>query len=201
MQQLIIVGDKFLNKKPPQDRDTRMSTIKIHNKEFRKSITNKEIEEKVASVAARISHDYKGKCPILLAVLNGSFMFVADLMKKLDLECEISFIKLSSYSGVSSTGKVNEVIGLNESLEGRDVIIVEDIVDTGLTMQKLLETLKDKNPASLDIASLFIKPQKLKVPIDIKYSAFTIGDRFIVGYGLDYDGLGRNLPDIYDAVE
>lgn len=178
-----------------------MSTIKIHNKQFRVSITNQEIEDKIASVAADINRDYKGKCPILLAVLNGSFMFVAELMKKLEIECEISFVKLSSYEGTSTTGKVRELIGLNESVKGRDLIIVEDIVDTGLTMQKMIETLNEKEPASLEIASLFIKPTKLQVPIDIKYSAFAISDRFIVGFGLDYDGLGRNLPDIYDAVE
>ena len=136
-----------------------------------------------------------------MAVLNGSFMFVAELMKKLEIECEISFVKLSSYEGTSTTGKVRELIGLNESVKGRDLIIVEDIVDTGLTMQKMIETLNEKEPASLEIASLFIKPTKLQVPIDIKYSAFAISDRFIVGFGLDYDGLGRNLPDIYDAVE
>ena len=178
-----------------------MSTIKIHNKQFRVSITNQEIEDKIASVAANINRDYKGKRPILLAVLNGSFMFVAELMKKLEIECEISFVKLSSYEGTSTTGKVRELIGLNESVKGRDLIIVEDIVDTGLTMQKMIETLNEKEPASLEIASLFIKPTKLQVPIDIKYSAFAISDRFIVGFGLDYDGLGRNLPDIYDAVE
>ncbi|MBR5476132.1 MAG: hypoxanthine phosphoribosyltransferase [Bacteroidaceae bacterium] len=178
-----------------------MSTIKIHNKQFRVSITNQEIEDKIASVAANINRDYKGKRPILLAVLNGSFMFVAELMKKLEIECEISFVKLSSYEGTSTTGKVRELIGLNESVKGRDIIIVEDIVDTGITMQKMIETLNEKEPASLEIASLFIKPTKLQVPIDIKYSAFAISDRFIVGFGLDYDGLGRNLPDIYDAVE
>ena len=148
-----------------------------------------------------INRDYAGKRPLLLGVLNGSFMFVADLMKHLDIECEISFVKFSSYQGTTTTGVIREVIGLSESIAGRDVIILEDIVDTGITMQRMLETLGTRNPASVAIASLFLKPARLKVPVDVKYSAFTIPDRFIVGYGLDYDGLGRNLPDVYDVVE
>jgi hypoxanthine phosphoribosyltransferase len=128
-------------------------------------------------------------------------MFVADLMKNLNIECEISFVKLSSYQGTTTTGAIREVLGLAESIAGRDIIIVEDIVDTGLTMQRMLESLGTRQPASVQIASLFLKPARLQVPIDVKYSAFTIPDRFIVGYGLDYDGLGRNLPDVYDVVE
>ena len=122
-------------------------------------------------------------------------------MQNLEIECEISFVKFSSYSGTDTTGKVREVIGLNESIAGRDIIIIEDIVDTGLTMQKMIETLQASNPASVSVASLFVKPERLKVPVEVKYSVFTIPDRFIVGYGLDYDGLGRNLPDVYDVVE
>ncbi len=178
-----------------------MQTIEIHGKKFLTSIPRTSIENEVKRVAAEINRDYKGKRPLLLGVLNGAFMFVADLMRNLDIECEISFVKMSSYAGTTTTGAVKQLLGLNESIEGRDVIIVEDIVDTGLTMQSMLETLKGYNPASINIASLFLKPARLKVPIDVKYSAFTIPDRFIVGYGLDYDGLGRNLPDIYDAAE
>lgn len=178
-----------------------MQTIEIHGKKFLTSIPRTSIENEVKRVAAEINRDYKGKRPLLLGVLNGAFMFVADLMRNLDIECEISFVKMSSYAGTTTTGAVKQLLGLNESIEGRDVIIVEDIVDTGLTMQSMLETLKGYNPASINIASLFLKPARLKVPIDVKYSAFTIPDRFIVGYGLDYDGLGRNLPDIYDADE
>lgn len=178
-----------------------MSTIKIHDKEFRISISRKEIEKEVKRVAEEINNDYKGKKPLLLGVLNGCFMFVSDLMKNLDIECEISFVKLSSYQGTTTTGTIREVLGLAESIAGRDIIIVEDIVDTGLTMQRMIESLGTREPASIAIASLFTKPARLKVPVDIKYSAFTIPDRFIVGYGLDYDGLGRNLPDIYDAVD
>jgi hypoxanthine phosphoribosyltransferase len=155
----------------------------------------------VKQVAGEINRDYAGKRPLILGVLNGCFMFVSDLMKNLEIECEISFVKFSSYQGSETTGTVNQVMGLNESIEGRDVIIVEDIVDTGLTMHKMLETLAERKPASLAIASLFLKPARLRVPVEVKYSAFEIPDRFIVGYGLDYDGLGRNLPDVYDVKE
>lgn len=178
-----------------------MSKIKIHDKVFEKSISNDEICKEVKRVASLINRDYAGKRPLLLGVLNGSFMFVAELMRNLEIECEISFVKLSSYQGTNSTGVVREVLGLAESIAGRDVIIVEDIVDTGYTMQSMLETLGTREPASIEIASLFVKPERLKVPIDVKYSVFTIPDRFIVGYGLDYDGLGRNLPHVYDVVE
>ncbi len=178
-----------------------MSTVKIHDREFVKSISREEIAARVSAVADRINKDYAGKRPLLLGVLNGCFMFMSDLMKSLEIECEISFVKLSSYQGSETTGTVTQVIGLSESIEGRDVIIVEDIVDTGLTMHKMLELLSESKPESLEIASLFVKPARLRVPVDVKYSAFEIPDRFIVGYGLDYDGLGRNLPDVYDVKE
>ncbi len=178
-----------------------MSKIRIHDREFVKSISREEIDKEIKRVATQINHDYAGKRPLFLGVLNGSFMFVADLLKNIELECEISFVKLSSYQGTETTGQVREVIGLSESLEGRDVIILEDIVDTGHTMHKMMQSLKNSNPASVEIASLFVKPARMQVPVDVKYALFTIPDRFIVGYGLDYDGLGRNLPDVYDVVE
>ncbi len=178
-----------------------MSKIRIHDREFVKSISREEIDKEIKRVAAQINHDYAGKRPLFIGVLNGSFMFVADLLKNIELECEISFVKLSSYQGTETTGQVREVIGLSESLEGRDVIILEDIVDTGHTMHKMMQSLKNSNPASVEIASLFVKPARMQVPVDVKYALFTIPDRFIVGYGLDYDGLGRNLPDVYDVVE
>ena len=178
-----------------------MSKIRIHDREFVKSISREEIDKEIKRVAAQINHDYAGKRPLFLGVLNGSFMFVADLLKNIELECEISFVKLSSYQGTETTGQVREVIGLSESLEGRDVIILEDIVDTGHTMHKMMQSLKNSNPASVEIASLFVKPARMQVPVDVKYALFTIPDRFIVGYGLGYDGLGRNLPDVYDVVE
>ena len=177
-----------------------MSKVKIHDREFVKSISREEIDKEIKRVAAQINNDYAGKRPLFLSVLNGSFMFVADLLKNIEIECEISFVKLSSYQGTETTGQVREVIGLSESLEGRDVIILEDIVDTGHTMHKMMQSLKNSNPASVEIASLFVKPARMQVPVDVKYALFTIPDRFIVGYGLDYDGLGRNLPDVYDVV-
>ena len=178
-----------------------MSTIRIHDREFVKSISREEIAAEVKRVADRINKDYAGKRPLLLGVLNGCVMFVSDLMKNLEIECEVSFVKFSSYQGADTTGTVKQVLGLAESIAGRDVIIVEDIVDTGLTMHKMLETLAESKPASLAIASLFVKPARLRVDVEVKYSAFEIPDRFIVGYGLDYDGLGRNLPDVYDVKE
>ena len=178
-----------------------MSTIKIHDREFVRTIPAEEIAQRVKGVAERINKDYAGKRPLLIGVLNGCFMFVSDLMKNLEIECEVSFVKFSSYQGAETTGNVKQLLGLSESIEGRDVIIVEDIVDTGLTMHKMLETLAEKKPASLAVASLFLKPARLRVPVEVKYSAFEIPDRFIVGYGLDYDGLGRNLPDVYDVKE
>ena len=178
-----------------------MARIKIHDKWFETSIPHSDIVAEVKRVAAEINRDYAGKRPILLGVLNGCFMFAAELMRNLEVECEISFVKLSSYQGTTTTGVIREVLGLTETITGRDVIIIEDIVDTGYTMQRMIESLGTREPASVQIASLFLKPARLKVPVDVKYSAFTIPDRFIVGYGLDYDGLGRNLPDIYEVVE
>ena len=142
-----------------------------------------------------------GKNPLFLSVLNGSFMFTSDLMKNITIPCEISFVKLASYQGVSSTGVIKEVIGITEDLTDRTVVIVEDIVDTGLTMQRLLETLGTRNPKEIHIASLLVKPDKLKVDLNIEYVAMEIPNDFIVGYGLDYDGFGRNYADIYTVVD
>lgn len=146
-------------------------------------------------------NDLKDEKPLFVSVLNGSFMFTADLMKYLDMPCEVSFVKLASYEGTSSTGKVKELVGLNDDITGRTVVIVEDIVDTGLTMQRLVETLKARNPKEVRIATLLVKPDKLQVPLDIHYVAMNIPNDFIVGYGLDYDGLGRNYRDIYTVIE
>ena len=138
-----------------------------------------------------------GKNPLLLAVLNGSFVFAADLMREITIESEISFVKLASYQGTTSTGTVKEVIGINENLSGRTVIIVEDIVESGLTMKRMIESLGTRNPASVHICTLLLKPDCLKVDLDIEYAAFSIPNDFIVGYGLDYDQQARNLKDIY----
>lgn len=178
-----------------------MDTIKILDKTFKTFIPESEIQKRVAAVAEKINHDMAGKNPLLLAVLNGSFIFAADLIRYLTISCEISFVKLASYQGTTSTGKVKEIIGINENLENRDVIIVEDIVDTGNTMKRMLETLGTRNPRSLHICTLLVKLGKLQVPLNIEYCAMEIPNDFIVGYGLDYDQQGRNLRDIYTVVE
>ena len=178
-----------------------MDTIKILDKTFKTFIPESEIQKRVAAVAEKINHDMAGKNPLLLAVLNGSFIFAADLIRYLTIPCEISFVKLASYQGTTSTGKIKEIIGINENLENRDVIIVEDIVDTGNTMKRMLETLGTRNPRSLHICTLLVKPVKLQVPLNIEYCAMEIPNDFIVGYGLDYDQQGRNLRDIYTVAE
>lgn len=178
-----------------------MDTIKIKDKEFSISIPEEKILEHVQRVADEINRDLEGKNPLFLSVLNGSFMFTADLMKRINIPCEISFIKLASYEGMASSGTIKEVIGINEDLTDRTVVIVEDIVDTGFTMERLLEQVGTRNPKEIHIASLLVKPDKLKVDLDIKYIAMSIPNDFIVGYGLDYDGFGRNYKDIYTVVE
>lgn len=177
-----------------------MSTIQIKDKSFTTFITEDKILKEVSRVADEINRDLAGTEPLFLSVLNGSFMFTADLMKRINIPCEISFVKLASYQGTSSTGKIKELVGLNENIEGRTVVIVEDIVDTGFTMKGLVETLRSKNPKDIRIATLLVKPDKLQVKLDIDYVAMNIPNDFIVGYGLDYDGKGRNYRDIYTVV-
>ena len=164
-------------------------------------VTEEKIAKEVERVANEINTELAGKDPLFISVLNGAFMFTSDLMKHITIPCQISFVKLASYQGVASTGKVKEVIGLNEDIAGRTIVIVEDIVDTGLTMQRLLETLGTRNPKEIYIASLLVKPEKLKVDLDINFIAFNIPNDFILGYGLDYDGYARNLRQIYTVVE
>ncbi len=178
-----------------------MEIIHIKDKDFKVSIPEEEILKQVDRVAAEINRDLAGKNPLFLAVLNGSFMFASDLMKRITIPCEISFVKLASYQGVTSTGKVRDVIGINENLTGRTIVIVEDIIESGTTMQHMLETLGTYSPESVQIATLLVKPEKLKVDLDIKYAAINIPNDFIVGYGLDYDGFGRNYKDIYTVVD
>ena len=178
-----------------------MSTIQIKDKCFRISIPEEEIKSRVKAVAQQISKDMEGKNPLFLGVLNGSFIFAADLMREMTIPCEISFVKLASYQGTTSTGKIKEVLGINEDLSGRTVIIVEDIVESGQTMRQMIEALGTRNPASVHICTLFFKPEKLKEELTLEYVAFRIPDDFIVGYGLDYDQGGRGLKDIYTIVE
>ena len=178
-----------------------MNIVKIKDKTFKTSIPEEEILKKVKPVADKINADMADKNPLLLAVLNGSFVFAADLMRMINIPCEISFVKLASYQGTTSTGTVKEVIGINEDISGRTVIIVEDIVESGLTMKRMIESLGTRNPESIHICTLLLKPERLKVPLDIEYVAMEIPNDFILGYGLDYDQQGRNLRDIYTLVE
>ena len=181
--------------------ESTMGIVKIKDKTFKTSIPEAEILQKVKVVADRINKDFEGKTPVFLAVLNGSFIFAADLMRMITIPSEISFVKYASYEGTSSTGSMKTLMGINQDLEGRHVIIVEDIVDSGFTMQHMIEDLKKKNPASIEICSLLVKPGNLKVKLDINYAVMEIPNDFIVGYGLDYDQEGRNLRDIYTVVE
>ena len=178
-----------------------MSTVKIIDKTFKTSITEEQIKQRVKELGQQISKDMEGKNPLLIGVLNGSFIFAADLLREITIPCEISFVKLASYEGILSTGKVKEVMGLNEDISGRTIIIVEDIVDTGRTMRQMLDSLSVRRPASVHICTLFVKPDKLEEPLDIEYAAFSIPNDFIVGYGLDYDQQGRGLREIYTLVE
>lgn len=177
------------------------NTIQVKDKTFAVSIPQEKIISEVKRVAGEISRDYAGREPVFLAVLNGSFVFAADLLREISLPCEISFVRLASYQGVSTTGEIREIMGLNIDITGRPVVIVEDIVDTGLTMAHMIETLKKHNPSSVDICTLLLKPGKLQVDLDIRYCCMQIPNDFIVGYGLDYDGFGRNTKDIYTLIE
>lgn len=177
-----------------------MQTITVKDKQFGLTIPEAEILKQVNRVAEQITKDYEGQSPVFLVVLNGAFVFAADLLRAVNLPCEISFVKLASYDGVNSTGSIRQLMGLNTDIEGRPVIVVEDIVDTGLTMVHMLEMLREKNPKSIDVCTLLLKPSKLKVELDVRYCCMEIPNDFIVGYGLDYDGVGRNTRDIYAVI-
>ena len=183
------------------NQESIMSIVKIKDKVFKTSIPEEKILEKIKIVADRINEDMKDKDPLFIAVLNGAFIFAADLMRMITIPCHISFVKLASYQGTTSTGKITEVLGINEDLNNRHIIIIEDIVDTGLTMKRMIETLGTRHPASVEICALLVKPEKLQVDLDIKYAVMSIPNQFIVGYGLDYDQEGRGLRDIYTIVD
>lgn len=178
-----------------------MSNIKVHDKVFQPYISAAEIDKEITRVAEEINKAYEGLRPLFIGILNGSFMFAADLFKKITIDAEISFIKLASYKGTRSTGHVITSIGLDEGLKGRHVIILEDIVDTGKTMDAFLPQLRDQQPASLKIAALLHKPEALEYPIHIDFLGFSVPNKFLLGYGLDYDGLGRNIKEIYRLVD
>jgi hypoxanthine phosphoribosyltransferase len=178
-----------------------MSTIKVHDKYFLPFLSETEIEKKIQELALKVSKDYEGKRPLFIAILNGSFMFAADLFKYITIEAEICFIKLASYKGTKSSGQVITAIGLDTDITGRNVIILEDIIDTGKTLNEFLPQIKNQQPASLKIAVLLHKPEATVYPITIDYCGFSIPDKFVVGYGLDYNGLGRNISSIYKLRE
>ena len=171
--------------------------ITINDKSFRVLIPAEDIDKAVSRVAEQLNERYEGRTPIFLGVLSGSFHFLSDLVRKVDFESQVTFVKLSSYNGTESTGNVTQQLGIDIDIEGRDIIIVEDIVETGHSMSYLLDYLRAKRPASVAICTLFFKPDKFLYNYKIDYTALSIGNEFIVGYGLDYNQLGRNLKDIY----
>jgi hypoxanthine phosphoribosyltransferase len=177
-----------------------MALVKVHDKSFETYLSENTILQRVKELAEAISKDYAGKRPLFIVILNGSFMFAADIFKQLTLEAELCFIKLASYKGMKSSGKVVTSIGLEEDLFGKDVIILEDIVDTGKTLHNFLPKLIHQQPKSLKIATLLHKPEATEHPLTLDYVGFQIPNKFVVGYGLDYDGLGRNLKEIYQLV-
>ena len=177
-----------------------MPVIKVHDKEFKIYLSEEAIQKRVKEMAAAINEAYTGKRPLFIAILNGSFMFAADLFKNLSIEAELCFIKLASYRGMKSSGKVVTSIGLEEDIYGKDVLIVEDIVDTGKTLHRFLPKLMHQQPKSLKIAALLHKAEATEYPLTLDFVGFTIPNKFVVGYGLDYDGLGRNLKEIYQLV-
>lgn len=171
--------------------------ITAHNLAFVPFIESQQIAERVHELGSQIMADLHGERPLIIGVLNGAFVFTADLVRACGLECEVEFVKLKSYDGTASSGQIQTVFGLNLPVEGRHVIVVEDIVDTGRTLDFFLSNLRSKKPASVRLAALLLKPSALQFPIKIDYLGFEIPEKFVVGYGLDYDGLCRNLPDIY----
>ncbi len=175
--------------------------ISVNNKDFSLYINHDEIQRSLLEMALKINDEYHGKTPLIIGVLNGAFMVVSDLVKKISIGCEVTFMRVSSYAGTESSGQMQQVLGLKENIAGRDLIIVEDIIDTGLTMQYLLEELKQQDPSSIKIATLLFKKEALQVDIKPDYVGFEIPRKFVLGYGLDYDGAGRNLPDIYAEKE
>lgn len=178
-----------------------MSIIHVHDKSFEPYLSADVIRNRIREIAAALNKEYEGKRPVFIAILNGSFIFAADLFKEMKVEVEVCFIKLASYKGTRSTGQVITAIGLDTDIFGRDVVIIEDIVDTGKTLSEFLPQLQHQQPASMKIVTLLHKPEATVFPIPIDYVGFAIPNKFVVGYGLDYDGLGRNIPEIYKLAE
>jgi hypoxanthine phosphoribosyltransferase len=178
-----------------------MGSIQVHDKLFDPFLTKEQIDERIGILADQLNTDYAGKRPLFIAILNGSFIFASDLFKKLRIDAEICFIKLASYKGSRSTGHVVTAIGLDHEVFGRDVVIIEDIIDTGKTLTEFLPQLYHQQPSSLRIVALLHKTDATTYHVPVDYLGFTIPDKFVVGYGLDYNGLGRNIPEIYKLVE
>lgn len=178
-----------------------MEEVVLHDKRFQLFIEKKAIKEAVKHIAMQINTDFQGKEIVVLGVLDGAFMVLADLLKKLELNVSLELVKLKSYEGQSTTGEVRKLMGLTASLEGKDVIIVEDIIDSGLTLSYVLDLLAAQRPASVSVATLLLKPDVFRNRFDIRYIGISIPDRFVVGYGMDYDGQGRQLPDIYALIQ
>jgi len=178
-----------------------MTTLKVHDKYFVPYIPEAELMQRIKDLAAQIDEDYRNKKPLFIAILNGSFMFAADMFKQITIESEICFIKLASYKGTKSTGQVITAIGLDTDIVGRHVIVLEDIIDTGKTMSEFLPQLHNQQPASLKVATLLHKPEATTFPINIDYLGFSVPNKFLLGYGLDYDGLGRNIKEIYQLTD
>ncbi len=178
-----------------------MQVIRVHDKQFEPYLAAEEIALRIKMVAQQLNQDYAGKKPLFIAILNGSFMFASDLFKEITIDAEICFIKLASYKGTKSTGHVITAIGLDMDIIGREIIIIEDIVDTGKTLSEFLPQIHHQQPASVKIVALLQKPDAMVYPVKIDYLGFTIPNKFVVGYGLDYDGLGRNIREIYRLAE
>ena len=174
--------------------------MKIKDVAFKKFISQPKIEEKVTELAAQISEDYKGKTPVLLPILNGAFMFASDLIKEITVPCRVSFVKISSYQGTQSTGQLKTLVGHEESLFNQDILIVEDIVDSGMTLEKIMLELRDRGAKTVEAVSLLRKKIAREKNIGVKYVGFELEEEFVVGYGLDYDGLGRNYRDLYKQI-
>jgi hypoxanthine phosphoribosyltransferase len=175
--------------------------IQIHDKSFKPYISAGEVQSKISELADNINVDYKDKAPLFVAVLNGAFMFAADLLKSIRVSCEISFVKLSSYSDMGSTGNVKQLIGLKENVSGREIIIIEDIVDSGRTISGVVKEFRALGAESVEIVTLLKKPVSRNLTEEVKYIGFEIPDRFVVGYGLDYNGFGRNFSAIYQYID
>jgi hypoxanthine phosphoribosyltransferase len=175
--------------------------MKVKDLEFKELISARAVQEKVKSLAVKINHDYHDKTPLFLPILNGSFIFASDLIKEINVSCKVSFVKINSYSGTQSTGQLKTLIGLEESLFNQDILIVEDIVDTGLTLQKIMDELHELGTKSVEVVSLLRKKTAREKNIRVKYVGFEIEEEFVLGYGLDYDGLGRNTHEIYKLID